>query len=100
MIARVWRGHTKKQDADEYWKFLTRNAEEDCRKTEGNSGVSVYRRTLSDSVEFMFVSFWESLEVVRNYAGADIDRAHYFSEDLKYVIDPPSHVEHFEVFSV
>ena len=100
MIARVWRGRTKKQDADEYWKFLTRNAEEDCRKTEGNCGVSVYRRTLSDSVEFMFVSFWESMEVVRNYAGADIDRAHYFPEDLKYVIDPPSHVEHFEVFSV
>ena len=100
MIARIWRGRTKKENADEYWKFLTCNAEEDCRKTEGNRGVSVYKRITSDYAEFMFISFWESIDVIRNYAGEDIDRAHYFPEDLKYVIDPPSHVEHFEVVSV
>lgn len=100
MIARIWRGQTKKEDADVYWKFLTQNAEEDCRKTEGNRGVSVYRRLQGDFAEFLFVSFWESMEAVRNYAGEDIDRAHYFPEDLRYVIDPPSLVEHYEVFSI
>lgn len=100
MIARVWRGRARKENAGEYWKFLTQNAEEDCRKTVGNQGVSVYRRVTSDAAEFMFISFWESIDAVKNYAGEDIDQAHYFPEDLKYVIDPPSTVEHFEVFTI
>ena len=100
MIARIWRGRTKKENADVYWKFLTQNAEDDCRHTKGNHGVSVYKRIIGDYAEFLFISFWESLEAVKNYAGDDIDKAHYFPEDLKYVIDPPTHVEHYEVFSV
>jgi heme-degrading monooxygenase HmoA len=100
MIARVWKGRTRKEHADVYWNFLTTNAEEDCRVTKGNCGVSVYRKVTSDFVDFMFISFWESMDVIQNYAGDDIDRAHYFPEDLKYVIDPPSHVEHFEVIEI
>ena len=100
MIARVWRGRTKKENADQYWKFLTQNAEEDCLRTKGNFGVSVYKRITADDTEFMFISFWESMDAVRNYAGADVDLAHYFPEDLKYVIDPSSQVEHFEVVSM
>lgn len=99
MIARIWKGRTKKEHAEEYWRFLTRNAEEDCRKTEGNCGVSVYRRVTPDFAEFMFVSLWESMDAVHNYAGPDIDRAHYFPEDLKFVIDPPTYVDHYEVFT-
>jgi heme-degrading monooxygenase HmoA len=100
MIARIWRGRTKKENADEYWQFLTQNAEEDCRKTPGNRGVSVYKRITADYAEFMFISFWESMEAVKSYAGEDIAKAHYFPEDLKYVIDPPASVEHHDVFSV
>lgn len=100
MIARIWRGLTKKENADVYWKFLTHNAEDDCRHTKGNHGVSVFRKITGDYAEFLFISFWESLEAVKTYAGDDIDKAHYFPEDLKYVIDPPTHVEHYEVFSV
>ncbi|HEY7161167.1 MAG TPA: antibiotic biosynthesis monooxygenase [Acidobacteriota bacterium] len=100
MIARIWRGRTKKENADVYWKFLTHNAEDDCRHTKGNHGVSVCKRIMGDYAEFVFISFWESLEAVKTYAGDDIDKAHYFPEDLKYVIDPSTHVEHYEVFSV
>jgi heme-degrading monooxygenase HmoA len=100
MIARIWRGRTKKENADVYWKFLTHNAEDDCRQTIGNNGVSVCKRIIGDYAEFLFISYWESLESIKTYAGEDIDKAHYFPEDLKYVIDPSTHVEHYEVFSV
>jgi heme-degrading monooxygenase HmoA len=100
MIARIWRGRTKKEDADVYWKFLTQNAEEDCRITKGNRGVSVCKRIVGDYAEFLFISYWESVEAVKTYAGDDIDKAHYFPEDLKYVIDPAKSVDHYEVFSV
>jgi heme-degrading monooxygenase HmoA len=100
MIARIWRGRTRPEHANEYWKFLTGNAEDDCRRTTGNCGVHVYRKVTADYAEFLFVSFWESLEAVRNYAGDDIDKAHYFPEDLRYVIDPPATVDHYQVFSV
>jgi hypothetical protein len=58
------------------------------------------RKIGSDLAVFLFISFWESMDAVKNYAGNDIDGAHYFPEDLKYVIDPPKKVEHYEVFTV
>ena len=100
MVVRIWRGRTKKENADVYWKFLTQNAEDDCRQTKGNRGVSVCKRITGDYAEFLFISYWESLEAIKSYAGEDIDKAHYFPEDLKYVIEPSTHVEHYEVFSI
>jgi hypothetical protein len=35
------------------------------------------RKIGSDLAVFLFISFWESMHAVKNYAGNDIDGAHY-----------------------
>ena len=38
-------------------------------------------------------------EAIAQYAGADIDQAHYYSYDLECLIKPALNVEHYKVLS-
>jgi hypothetical protein len=42
-------------------------------------------------------SRWESLDDIRGFAGDDIDRAVFYPEDDKYLIDRETTVTHHEV---
>ena len=63
----------------------------------GNRGWMLLRRPLGDAVEFMFVSFWASLEAVERYAGSDPERPKYYPEDRAALLDLPDRVDHFDV---
>jgi hypothetical protein len=46
--------------------------------------------------EFMFVSFWESMDALRQYAGDHPERPKYYPEDKAALRELPERVEHFE----
>jgi hypothetical protein len=60
MIIRVWRGRTPIADAAEYKRFLREMAYPDYGEVPGNRGWILLRRRVSDTVEFMFLSFWRT----------------------------------------
>jgi heme-degrading monooxygenase HmoA len=64
MIIRVWRGRTAVADADRYEHFLKETAYPDYGEVPGNRGWILLRRSVSESVEFMFVSFWDSMDAL------------------------------------
>lgn len=75
-----------------------------CRKrvqgildTDVNQGVFALRRSVGDRVEFLFLSFWDSIAAVRRFAGEDYGRAVFYPEDDRYLIDRDLHVDHYEV---
>ena len=100
MISRVWRGKTSDERADEYEDFLRRTAYPDYGEVEGNRGWVLLRRADGEEVEFMFVSFWESMDALRRYAGDDIERPKYYPEDRAALLELPDHAEHFDVVDV
>jgi hypothetical protein len=55
------------------------------------------KRPLDDAVEFMFVSYWDSMAAVERYAGVDPERPKYYPEDRAALLDLPDRVDHFEV---
>jgi heme-degrading monooxygenase HmoA len=63
----------------------------------GNRGWMLLRHPLSDTTEFMFVSFWESMDAVERYAGGDPQRPKYYPEDRAALLELPDRVDHFEV---
>lgn len=78
MIARVWHGWTKPQDADEYERLLREEilptiASKDIAEFQGSE---VFRRSLGEEVEFMTVLWFESMEGVRDFVGDEVTRAH------------------------
>jgi heme-degrading monooxygenase HmoA len=97
MIARIWHGVTPESEADRYLDYLLATGVKDTRAIEGNRGVRVLRRITEGHAEFLFVSFWESLDAIGTFAGADIERAVYYPEDAKYLLELEPTVAHYEV---
>ena len=98
MIARLWHGRTKAADADEYKRYLFNSGIPAYRATAGNRGACVLCRIEDDIAHFVTLSFWESREAVKAFAGDTIETAHYFPEDEKYLLEFESTVMHYEVF--
>lgn len=96
-VARLWHGRTRTADADAYWRFLHEKAIPDYRSVPGNLEVKLMRRTEDDVCHFLVLTTWESLDSVRQFAGADIDKAKYYDEDSGFLLEFEEKVAHFEV---
>jgi heme-degrading monooxygenase HmoA len=57
----------------------------------------VLRRLDGDGAEFGVMSFWDSLEDVKAFAGDDVEAAHYYPEDARFLLEFEPTVRHFEV---
>ena len=99
MIARIWRGATREADADAYLTYMDSTGGNAARATDGNRGVQILRRIRDGRAEFVFISFWESLEAVRRFAGPEPERAVFYPEDERYLVEAEPTVSHFELFA-
>lgn len=93
----MWRGRTAVSNADAYGAFLRRAAFPDYGEAEGNRGWILLRRDNAGAVEFAFVSFWESMDAVRRYAGPEAERPKYYPEDRAFLLELPERADHYEV---
>jgi heme-degrading monooxygenase HmoA len=100
MIIRVWRGQSRIADADKYERFLKETAYPDYGDVPGNRGWMLLRRPLPDTVEFMFVSFWDSMEALAEYTGGDPERPKYYPEDRAALVELPELVEHYQAVDI
>ncbi len=71
----------------------------DYQKTPGNRGVYVFRRTVDDTAHFLLLTLWDSLDVIREFAGDDVERARYYPEDEEYLLELEPTVTHYEVLA-
>lgn len=97
MIARVWHGVTRAAAADAYVDYLNRTGVPESRATAGNRGVYVLRRLEGDLAHFQFISLWDSLDAIRRFSGPDVDKARYFPEDERFLMEMEPNVTHYEV---
>jgi len=98
MIARIWHGMTAATMSDEYLEFLKERAIPDYRSTEGNKGVYILQRVEGEKAHFLTLTFWESALAIEKFAGSDIERAKYYSEDKGFLLEFEPTVTHYEVF--
>ena len=97
MIARTWTGRTAKANADAYGAFLQKTAYPDYGDVAGNRGWLLLRRDAGDAVEFTLVSFWDSMQAVRRYAGDEAEKPKYYPEDRAYLLELPEEAVNTEV---
>lgn len=98
MIARIWHGKVRSELSDEYVRFLRARAIPDYRSVEGNRGAWVLANRGDEFTEVITLSFWDSLESIKRFAGDPVDVAKYYPEDAGYLIDFPERVRHFELW--
>ena len=99
MIARLWRGAVRADDAEAYVEYLEQTGLQALRGTPGNEGAYAFRRVDGDRCEYLVLSLWSSIEDVKRFAGAEPERAVFYPEDDRFLIDRDLTVTHWDVAS-
>lgn len=97
VIARIWRGWTRARHADAYTEYLRRTGIRDYRKTPGHRGAYILRRDEGRRTEFVVLSLWDSMEAIARFAGEKTERAVFYPEDERYLVERETRVRHFRV---
>jgi heme-degrading monooxygenase HmoA len=97
MIARIWRGTTAADRAEEYLQYIRDTGVSDYRNTPGNHGVQILMRTHDGRTDFTIISYWDSMDAIKAFAGDDPEVSRYYPEDDEYLIEKYPYVEHHQV---
>ncbi len=97
MIARTWHGRVPAAKADAYYEYLKATGLADYQVTPGNRGVVVQRRVEGDVARFILITFWDSVDSIKQFAGEQYDRARYYPDDDEYLLERETCVTHADV---
>jgi heme-degrading monooxygenase HmoA len=97
MIARVWRGIAFPEKAEEYTGHLERSVLPELRQIDGFRGLQLLRQDAQDRVEFIVITFWESMDAIRRFAGENAEVAVVAPAAQALFRDYDSTVRHFDV---
>jgi heme-degrading monooxygenase HmoA len=96
-IARMWHGRVPDARAAEYEAYLRREGIAKLEAIPHNLGVDLFTRSRDGVTEFIVISYWRSLEDIKAYAGADIEKTHNLPRDAEFLIELEPTVRHFTV---
>jgi len=97
VIARMWHGRVPSKKATAYRVFLNERAIPDYRSVPGNLGVYVLERREGEITHFITLTYWESIDAIRAFAGEDVEKAKYYPEDKDFLLEFEPRVVHYEV---
>jgi len=97
VVVRSWRGSTAAADADRYVGYMNETGVAGLAATPGNQGVQMWRRVEGDRAEFVVVSYWDSRDSIRAFAGDDIEVARFYPEDEEYLVERDLHCTHYDL---
>ncbi len=100
VIARTWHGKTPREKADEYEQYLS-GAIKKFPSIKGNLGYQLMRIDGGPDgegyVEFQVISYWESLDAIKAYAGEEIRRTHDLPRDKEFLVNMEPYVRNYEL---
>jgi heme-degrading monooxygenase HmoA len=94
-IARIWRGRTRSDKADEYAAYLREAGVTPL--LEKALGAQMFREDREGETEFVTISYWESVEAMSRFAGPDPRRIHHLARDAEFLIELPDRVQVLEI---
>jgi heme-degrading monooxygenase HmoA len=97
VVALMGQCRTLTAKADEYYAYLKQAGIDKIELIEGNLGAQVLRRTDGNITEFTVISYWESREAIKKFAGDDIEKTHFLPKDSQYLLELEPKVKHFDV---
>lgn len=94
-IARIWRGRTTTEKADEYAEYLREVGVTPL--LEKALGAQMFREDREGESEFVTISYWESVEAMSRFAGTDPRRIHHLERDAEFLIELPERVQILDI---
>ena len=96
MIARLWHGWTKPENADAYENLLRTIILPGIHRVKGYQGAWEMRRADGDEVEFITLTLWDSWDAVREFAGASQTDSVVPEEAQRLLSHFDEHAVHYE----
>jgi antibiotic biosynthesis monooxygenase (ABM) superfamily enzyme len=98
MIARIWHGWTKRADAEAYKEMLRNEIFPSiaARKINGYRGAELFVHEDDDEVEFVTLLRFDSMNAVKEFAGADAGKPVIFPK-AESLITRMEQAQHFRV---
>ena len=98
MIARIWHGWTKRADARIYEEMLQTEIFPSiaARNIQGYHGAELFIREDGDEVEFVTLLRFDSMDAVREFAGADEGKPVIFPK-AEALIARMEHARHYRI---
>lgn len=90
-IARIWRGRTRREVADEYEPYLRREGIPPLEKTA--LGVQLFREDREAESEFVTISYWTDVASMASFTGGDPNKIHHLVRDKEFLIELPERVQ-------
>ena len=98
MIVRIWRGRAATaENAEGYERHIAERVFPSVAALPGHRGAQLLRREVEGGVEFLAVTWWESIEAVQAFAGPEPDVAVVEPEARAVLADFDDFVRHFEL---
>jgi heme-degrading monooxygenase HmoA len=98
VIARLWRGKVRNADTAAYLAYAEETGVSECRGCAGNRGAWLLSRDAGDgTTEIVTLSFWASRESIVDFAGEDIEKAVFYPEDDRFLIERDLTVTHYKI---
>jgi heme-degrading monooxygenase HmoA len=99
MICRVWRGWTTKDNADAYERVVRGKVIPgiEARRIPGFRSIDLVRRERDHDVEFMTLMWFDTIDSVKAFMGADYETAHVPAQAQAVLADFDRRSAHYQV---
>ena len=99
MIARIWHGWTKRQDARVYEEMLRDEIFPGIaqRKIKGYHGAELFIREEGDEVEFVTLLRFDSMEGVKEFAGGNQSKPVIYPKAEALLTRMDEHSRHYQI---
>ena len=97
MIARLWHGWTKPENADSYERFVRGEVLPSFGRINGYKGAYLFRSDEETESEFVTVTLFEDFDAVRRFAGEDYQQAMVPPEGKKLLSHFDQTSKHYQI---
>ena len=96
MIARIWHGWTKPENAEAYRQLLSNNILPGIHRVAGYRGAYLMSRERGPETEFVTITIWDSMDAVREFAGSESAHAVVPAEARRLLVRFDERSDHYE----
>jgi antibiotic biosynthesis monooxygenase (ABM) superfamily enzyme len=99
MIARIWHGYTKPENASAYEIMLNEEIFTGIKKRnyKGFIDIQLLIRKLNNEVEFVTIMRFDSLNSVKEFAGEDYEQAVIYPDAKQLLLRYDERSQHYEI---
>ena len=90
-IARIWRGRTRPEIADDYEAYLKTDGIPPLEKTA--LGVQLFREDREHKSWFTTISYWPNLEAMTAFTKGEPTKVHHLDRDPELLIELPESIQ-------